>query len=111
MRGQFLPLRALLRTASPPSRLRCVAVLRARQRPRRQGLTRPRRARSVAGAASLLKIWGRNELEEKSKPKWLLFLEQARAAAPSFGRRGSVPLTPWPLTSASTPSCTRRCRS
>ncbi len=35
-----------------------------------------------AEAAALLKLHGRNELEERSKPKWLLFLEQFYAPMP-----------------------------
>ena len=36
------------------------------------------RLMSHAEAAELLIKWGRNELEEKSKPKWKLFVEQVR---------------------------------
>eukprot|EP00598_Pedospumella_elongata_P004046 CAMPEP_0184967086 /NCGR_PEP_ID=MMETSP1098-20130426/584_1 /TAXON_ID=89044 /ORGANISM="Spumella elongata, Strain CCAP 955/1" /LENGTH=932 /DNA_ID=CAMNT_0027488487 /DNA_START=42 /DNA_END=2840 /DNA_ORIENTATION=+ len=33
-------------------------------------------------AAKLLERWGRNELEEKTKPKWLIFLEQLKEPMP-----------------------------
>ena len=36
----------------------------------------------VAEAEELLKTWGRNELEEKSVPSWLIFLQQLYAPMP-----------------------------
>lgn len=33
-------------------------------------------------AEALLQEWGRNELEEKSTPKWLIFLKMVRTGAP-----------------------------
>jgi hypothetical protein len=45
-------------------------------------------ARRLAEADALLLIHGRNELEEKSKPKWKLLAEQARAAAASHSASG-----------------------
>ena len=40
------------------------------------------RCRRCAEAEALLKVHGRNELEERNKPKWLLFLEQFYAPMP-----------------------------
>ena len=36
----------------------------------------------VAEAEELLKTWGRNELEEKNVPSWLIFLQQLYAPMP-----------------------------
>ena len=46
-------------------------------------------------AAALLAEWGRNELEEKSTPKWLIFLKMVR------GRRTRG--TAWPSRHRDTP--------
>lgn len=44
---------------------------------------RARCALALAEAEALLLQWGRNELEEKSKPKWKLLAEQARCSETS----------------------------
>lgn len=55
-----------------------------------------------AEADRLLQQWGRNELEEKSTPKWLIFLKMVRFLA-------APPLLPLPSdrTAASAPPPTR----
>mmetsp|Transcript_19959 Transcript_19959/g.33403 ORF Transcript_19959/g.33403 Transcript_19959/m.33403 type:complete len:906 (+) Transcript_19959:83-2800(+) len=42
----------------------------------------PSRGLTTSEAEALLKQWGRNELEEHHKPKWLIFLEQLKEPMP-----------------------------
>jgi hypothetical protein len=60
-----------------------------------------------AEAAALLAEWGRNELEEKKVPKWLIFLKMVRAGDGGLGGRGRVARQPaglWAQTPCNLPA-------
>lgn len=90
--------------AACPARLAASGGPKPRLPARRGGVLLPR----TAEAEALMLEWGRNELEEKSTPKWLVFLKMVR-------RRPPPPRTPAgsasPRPRAGTPSQPRLCGS
>jgi hypothetical protein len=79
-----------VRGASPTTPWRAVAV-HQRAPPAAAPTPRPR---PPAEAEALLREWGRNELEEKSTPKWLIFLKMVRGRGPRTARPPRAPRRP-----------------